>query len=1595
MKKQKYRLVALCLVTLMLLGALPMSALAVGSGANNSEPGYWVVDPANQKEVTIEQVGNTLVMDNGIIQRTIDLNQNGVTISFKNLFKDWELVTSPATEAIIGIDGTKYPVGGTAENAFQYSGYEILDETAKDFDWEAKDYTTKVNPWPAIGKSLILTYDAPESLGDMQVKVRYDVYKGIAVLSKVATLINNSGEEVRVTYMACDQMNVNPVQKEMLYVESNYNGGGDMNQYRNLSYSWSGDTISVAFDMGPDWPVASGKTMDSFRAYELLHSVTYDEWKLVEVKNMYSIVAPWTNDNPLSFDLLADDSESIRNAVDHCAAIGFDTINQSFGSGINVESTNEAYLQQHKEDYAYAHSKGIEIGGYTLACVEDYAPVEDNWAVNGPGSGSAYRCLYSEWSEQYWENIHNFYEVTEGDFLAVDGPYHFYTCNVDNASEEVKAEHKYHTYENSRYAQWLTSTKENFAEFRDQGVALNLPDWMYLCGGNKAGIGYEEVGWSQPREEQLLISRIYNYNGTFIKNPSMGWSFIPIEVYHGGGTAAQFEPLNQNLKDYEWALAESIASGVRPTFRGKRLFDTEETKNIVKYWVDIDDRYSALLNSNTIHFLKPEQDPEKPTRTTGIDGIMQAFNDPNSTEKAFIMLFNQTDTARTETITIPVYFTGLTDLEEPPCPVPYSHPQDLTIPFYGTWPPVKSIGGESDTHYEWPEATATDNQISLYQEGKLDTKANYTIDSNGNIQMTITIPAMSFTWFVGADPSAELDPPIEYPGKSCDIITDGGDGELPAGEFDAGNMMVLDNADKSITYTGDGWTHDDDEGSVNDTLSRTSKAGDSAKLTFTGEEITLVAEAGYASGEVEILIDGKSAGTTTWQKSVTDKRQLVWKAADLENTEHTIEIKNVSGELTIDAFLFEDPFAVLDLSVNAGNGKEATLYKGRDLGYTLDVPENLDLTGYETALVVSQDDVLNIDTENKTMSVQTDLAEDATVTVYATMTGEKGVYRSPMVTVHAKSEEIDEWKALDQTGSETWQTGEVHEENGVLTVYGSGLDNTLVNQLISAQKGTYELEMKVSDTSAIPGLLLNAVPDSYSNEDKGQALRILFRDGSLVSLERCGVSGAYGTGNVQWKANDWMKIRCVFENSRVQVYINDQLVVDVRNDSLNASGGNIGMFLWADNDSKNVQFRNVKFTDNATFVYANAVSVTTNVGVAPKLPDTIQVTDGSMITQEAVVWEKIDPQQYAQTGTFTVYGTVEKYDLRVQAVVTVEAGTAVTGVTLDKESAELEVNGTLTLTATVVPENATNKNVTWSSSNETIATVNNGIVTAMKAGMVTITVTTADGGYTATCDVTVTEHTPEQTHTVRLFANGGTVTPTELTVKHGETADLPVPTHSGSYEFEGWFTANNVKVTKKTPIMDDMTLYAHWSYTGGTHVKPEEPDQKPETPVVDADFIDVRPSDWYYDAVAYVSENGIMTGVAEGVFNPDGTVTRAMVWTVLARMDGVNTEGGSSWYAKAQAWAIDTGVSDGTDPNGAITREQLAAMLYRFEGSPVVTGSLSAYPDATAVSDWAADAMVWATETGLINGINGYLKPQDGATRAQLATMLMRFSDIK
>ena len=173
--------------------------------------------------------------------------------------------------------------------------------------------------------------------------------------------------------------------------------------------------------------------------------------------------------------------------------------------------------------------------------------------------------------------------------------------------------------------------------------------------------------------------------------------------------------------------------------------------------------------------------------------------------------------------------------------------------------------------------------------------------------------------------------------------------------------------------------------------------------------------------------------------------------------------------------------------------------------------------------------------------------------------------------------------------------------------------------------------------------------------------------------------------------------------------------------------------------------------------------------------------------------------------------------------------------------------------------------------------------------------------------------------------------------------------------------------------------------------------EEPEPPAVPDGWAnpygDVAANAWYYDAVAYVSASGMMTGTNAAAFSPDAATTRAMIWTVLARLNGQSVDGGSPWYAAAQSWAVSAGVSDGTDPAGNITREALAAMLYRAAGSPAVSGNFLAFSDGDSVSSWAESAMLWATQSGIIGGIDGALAPQGQATRAQVAAMLQRFME--
>ena len=221
----------------------------------------------------------------------------------------------------------------------------------------------------------------------------------------------------------------------------------------------------------------------------------------------------------------------------------------------------------------------------------------------------------------------------------------------------------------------------------------------------------------------------------------------------------------------------------------------------------------------------------------------------------------------------------------------------------------------------------------------------------------------------------------------------------------------------------------------------------------------------------------------------------------------------------------------------------------------------------------------------------------------------------------------------------------------------------------------------------------------------------------------------------------------------------------------------------------------------------------------------------------------------------------------------------------------------------------------------------------------------------------------------------------------------PAPSKAG-YIFMGWYYDGKTYQAEDTIVIKgDTVIRALWSAL--PDIEPGQPSQPDEPDVPDFPFTDVSVNAWYYEAVKYVYENGIMNGMDRYSFQPNGTLTRAMVWTMLARLDGVDTEGGNSWYAKAQEWATATGVSDGENPTGEVTREQLITMLWRYAGSPTYTADLSGYVDTADISSWAQQAMCWAVATGVIEGDeNSALTPKTDTTRAQAAAMLMRAIEL-
>ena len=380
-------------------------------------------------------------------------------------------------------------------------------------------------------------------------------------------------------------------------------------------------------------------------------------------------------------------------------------------------------------------------------------------------------------------------------------------------------------------------------------------------------------------------------------------------------------------------------------------------------------------------------------------------------------------------------------------------------------------------------------------------------------------------------------------------------------------------------------------------------------------------------------------------------------------------------------------------------------------------------------------------------------------------------------------------------------------------------------------------------------------------------------------------------------------------------------------------------------------------------------------------------------------------------GTATITVTTEDGNKTATCAVTVTAATvSVTGVTLSQNEAHLYYNrtpNTLTLTATVAPDNATDKTVTWTSSNPSVATVENGVVTAVACGTAVITATAADGsGASASCTVTVSSYLPPANPNYRITVEatqGGTVTADPTAAKAGATVTLtPVPDRG--------YQVGAVAVTDRFGDPVAVTENADGTYTFTM------PNGQVTVTVTFAEaplpFPDVAEGDWFYDAVRYAYENGLMDGVGDNLFAPNSETTRAQLVTILYRLEGEPEVSGTSgftdveagtWYTDAVAWAAANGIVNGVSetefaPGKDITREQLATILFRYaeaKGYDVsARADLSAYPDADQIQSYATESVAWAVAEGLIQGFeDNTLRPAGNATRAQIATILMRFCE--
>lgn len=532
-------------------------------------------------------------------------------------------------------------------------------------------------PTPSVAAN-----DAAESKpksGDAQQRrvrasVHYELYDGIPCYSKWLTLVNDSDAPIRIDQFSSEVLAVVERVSEVdeltvgkipppLHVETDMAMGGMTAAGANRrSYRWLPDPefhtqvnyekktpclLDVGPELGPGVVVAPGETFESMRVWVVPHDSTDRERQGLAVRRMYRTIAPWVTENPLMMHCRYSDEGSVLAAIDQCAEVGFEMVILTFGSGFDLENPQPATLATAQKYAAYARERQVEIGSYSLLASRSVGGGND---VVLPGDerptfGHS-PCLGSQWGEAYFRRLYDFHRDSRFTLLEHDGSYPGDVC-----WSESHPGHK--GYEDSRWTQWRTIA-DFYRWCRSEGIFLNVPDHYFLTGSNKTGMGYREVNWSLPRNQQVIHTRQNIYDGTWEKTPSMGWMFVPLTEYHGGGPAATIEPLDEHLDHYERMLTSNLALGVQACYRGPRLYDTERTKAMVKRWVDWYKAHRDILESDLIHGRRAD--------ARDLDWMLHV--NPRLVEKGLLVVFNPINEPVQRTVRVNLYYTGLTDRVE-------------------------------------------------------------------------------------------------------------------------------------------------------------------------------------------------------------------------------------------------------------------------------------------------------------------------------------------------------------------------------------------------------------------------------------------------------------------------------------------------------------------------------------------------------------------------------------------------------------------------------------------------------------------------------------------------------------------------------------------------------------------------------------------------------------------------------------------------------------------------------------------------------------------------------------------------------------------